>query len=82
MSQWGRYLINHSTFHSVTGIKAEIEDCSVKMGKIPGIQTSFYYKDMYKGRVEDSSVTMGKIPDKPFIFADHDPFYYRYKGTD
>ena len=59
LSQWGRYLTNCSTsptmVHSITGIKAQIDDCSV---------------------------TTGKIPDKLFNFSDHDPFYYRYKGTD
>ena len=59
LSQWGRYLINRSTsltmIHSITGIKAQIHDFSV---------------------------TMGKIPDKLFNFSDHDPFFYRYKGTD
>ena len=39
LSQWGRYPINRSTsltmIHSITGIKAQIDDCSVTMGKIP-----------------------------------------------
>ena len=39
LSQLGRYLVNRSTFHSVTDIKAEIEDCSVTM--IPGKPLNF-----------------------------------------
>ena len=45
---------SHDVAHSITGVKAEIEDCSVTIGRIPDKpfnffnHVPFYYR--YKGR--------------------------------
>ena len=73
---------SHDVAHSITGVKAEIEECSVTIGRSlinhSTSSTMFHSITGIKAEIDECSVTMGRY----LINHSTSPFFYRYKGRD